>query len=123
VEIPRLGRGGIHRLAFTGVPGATRGHERAIVEADIVVNAVHYHWDRASQARLTRVLAHEVGHVLGLRDACAAGPLHDAPRRCGEEPQGERRASVMHYFYQWSKGSKLGRRDHDFLCQIYPAND
>lgn len=62
-------RAAVTTLHFEGGSGAER-----IAEADVEVNAVNFHWGRAtgSGPQLSPALAHELGHVLGFGHPCAA---------------------------------------------------
>jgi hypothetical protein len=58
------------------VPGHPRDGE--LREVDLEVNAVHFRWspegERPDTKSLRAILAHELGHVLGLADAASSGP-------------------------------------------------
>lgn len=102
-----------------------------IQEADIEINAVDYRWDDASVpngADLQMILTHEIGHALGLADACRmpGGPaaVDDAGKPVPEcfTSQAAVRDSVM-----WPLGSRTdrGRRrlsdqDRRAVCALYP---
>jgi hypothetical protein len=99
---------GITRLYPRIVPGAAEDGD--LREADIEINAVHSDWfSELAASRLEALLAHELGHVLGL-----AHPL--ASDSAGRE-------SVM-YFDPLEAGRPLvlkpGQSEIDGLCALYP---
>lgn len=68
--------GGLRTFPLAAAAMTTR-HGTSPLEADIEINAVSYAWsEREAQtnkrhASLRAVFAHEIGHALGLEDACA----------------------------------------------------
>jgi hypothetical protein len=52
-----------------------------VKEADIELNGVHFDWSTGAGTRpvaeLATVLVHELGHALGLPDACSGPSCHD----------------------------------------------
>ena len=62
--------------------GTTERRSDAIAEGDIRINALHFRWSADGTGRngntvvsLAKVLAHEIGHILGMRDPCAEQPF------------------------------------------------
>ena len=75
----------------------------AIAEADIEINAVDFRWSRdggSERRSLHAVLAHELGHALGLVHSCADGPSSaNAPAAlppCVLAESAPRRVSIMY---------------------------
>jgi hypothetical protein len=110
--ILRVGR----RLETTG--------ETAIREADIQLNAITYDWVGTQSKNLARVVAHEVGHVLGLADACTANRWHAAAggRPCSEASAAVQRSAMFPALQPASVPVVLASAERKFLCEIYPAN-
>ncbi len=112
--------------------GARRGRGPApIEEADIEINAVDYRWDddlAQNGADLQMILTHEIGHALGLADACrmpgSPAASDDTGRPvldCFSSPAAVRQ-SVM-----WPLGSRTDRarrqlsdEDRRAVCALYP---
>lgn len=84
------------------------------IEGDIELNGAAFSWTMAkarhrTQANLQSVLMHELGHVLGLPDAC--GATHAKPARCSAPP------SIM------LAAARLDRpTEHDIraVCALHP---
>lgn len=106
----------------------------AIGEVDVELNAVNYRWDDLSApngADLQAVLTHELGHALGLADACrmpgAQALLENDGRPapdCLASPP-EVRASVM-----WPLAAPndvrrraLSAEDRRAVCALYPRKE
>lgn len=102
--------------------GETGSGELHVVEVDVYMNAVHYRWQAGADSdeelpedfRDARsVIAHEVGHMLGLADSCA---------RNDDECPVAFEATTMHPEYrpnQW----QLSDDDVAGLCFLYPVGD
>lgn len=96
----------------------------AIVSASIVLNDVAFDLSdgfgfsdaTSREIRLEHVIAHELGHVVGLAHPCwiEEGELGAAPR-CGEEHS----RSIMNPLYFESDQVELSQDDRDGICAIY----
>lgn len=96
--------------------------ESLIAEADIEVNAVRFEWPGARSERserektpapvaLSSVLAHEMGHALGLDDACRS-----APGECPVPPP-----SIMTAVAHDGRGERAPTtQDLATICSLYP---
>ena len=99
------------------VAAMTTRQGRSPLEADIEINAVSYDWgERAHdlskrRASLRSVLAHEIGHALGLEDACAS--RHGQPLRadCAETD------TIMYAPALFDVPQPI---DTDQVCRIFP---
>jgi hypothetical protein len=112
----------LRALAMTTTyPEAARG--RAVREADVELQAAQVEdglfrpsWWSGASLSLEVVLAHEIGHVLGLSDRCTderGRPARDAHVRCAPE----QRASVMFAPARLAAPTAL---DRQALCELYP---
>ena len=105
-------------LAMTTVyPEGARGHR--VEEADIEINARGFQGEKAklAVADLRAILVHEVGHVLGLEDACRASHGVAAPEITQCSP--EDRNSVM---FAPNRLQRPTEKDILTLCNIYPRS-
>lgn len=90
----------------------------SLVEADIYLNADKslpepIDWDADMLAHLDGVLAHELGHALGIAHPCELRGENGAPR-CGSVPM-----SLMHPQYD-PRAFTLAADDNDAACWLYP---
>jgi uncharacterized protein (TIGR03382 family) len=95
---------------------------RAIVEADIYLNADGHTWilggDGAGAVRdLDSVLTHEIGHLLGLVHVCEELGAEGAPD-CASDPAFE--SSTMYPFYRGSSQASLDDDTIAGICSLYP---
>jgi len=121
-------------LTTTRFRPGTQKRTATIHEVDVELNAVDYRWDdlkAPNGADLQTILTHELGHALGLADACrmpGAAVIRDdqgavAPD-CTASPS-EVRASVM-----WPLGAPndlrrraLSPEDRRAICALYPKRE
>jgi hypothetical protein len=95
-----------------------------IAEADVELNGVHFGWggspsrDRRPNrtASLRGALVHELGHVLGLNDACPEPPEVATPRRPGTRQAGCDSAMLS------GDHAQPSALDVRWLCAAYPRN-
>lgn len=86
----------------------------ALIEADIYINATRtVDWDSDMLSHLDGVLAHELGHVLGLAHPCEINGENGAPR-CAAQPM-----SLMHPRYD-PRAFALTDDDDEAACWLYP---
>ena len=88
----------------------------AIVEADIYLNAQHFTWRGDDGGDITGVIAHEMGHVLGLLHPCEPDGNEGAPL-CGDLPEVD--GTTMHPLYDPDRAT-LSPDDAAGICFLYP---
>jgi len=122
-------------LAMTTLYRANKQGTQQIVEADIELNAFYFDWASGGAGEkkpLDLVLAHELGHSLGLAHNCDDGaeilPLHSssgAPLERCEKASASVREALMFPSYEL-KGrpanapAKLPPDEARALCSLYP---
>jgi hypothetical protein len=105
----------------TGRPVAPNG-ETAIREVDILLNAVAFDWTGADSSSLARVVGHEIGHALGLADACSANWVHSAAngRSCARAQASDRSSMMFPALEALPSRIRLSGAERGFLCEVYP---
>lgn len=85
-----------------------------LIEADVYLNAATMQsWSSEMLGHLDGVLAHELGHVIGLAHPCEINGENGAPR-CSSQPM-----SLMHPQYD-PRAFALSADDDDGACYLYP---
>ncbi len=108
--------------ATTDVTFTRRGDDGRwiITDADILLNARHHRWsvgdDGDGGRDITAVVAHEVGHLVGLAHPCEDDGRDGAPL-CGPEHVD----TTMYPSYLGEAQRDLGEDDTAGLCALYPT--
>ena len=106
-------------------PEGARGGD--VREGDIELNSVHFNFSvreevvptgNKPQVSLHAVLTHELGHVIGLSDACGKSYAHRPP-----DPSQCSVRSLESVMYAPALHEKLSEMDVLQLCRLYPKQE